>query len=345
MVGGRGTSLPEGAFSGGVFFLEEFLSRYLSMRFIVAALLATAGSGAPAQEFPARSITIVVGLAAGGITDVTTRQYAEVVSGHIGQPIVIENRSGAAGAVAAAAVQNAQPDGYTLLSVVGSQFASVPAMGPAGYDPVQGFAPVTLLFRLPTLLVVPFNSSARSVADLLALGKSKPGGLLLGSPGVGSPGHLLAALISMGTNTPIQYVHYRGGAAITADLIAERLDFTLASYNSARANIDARQLRALAVDADARLPALPDVPTLAEVGLGQYKVGSWCGLLAPAATPKPVIARLNQEFVTAARSPELIKRLVDNGNLIDSSTPEEMSRVVVEEVKNLDKLIATLGLR
>ena len=108
------------------------MAGYLSMRFIVAAVFATAAFAAPAQEFPARSITIVVGLAAGGITDVTTRQYAEVVSGHTGQPIVIENRSGAAGAVAAAAVQNAQPDGYTLLSVVGSQFASVPAMGPAG---------------------------------------------------------------------------------------------------------------------------------------------------------------------------------------------------------------------
>jgi tripartite-type tricarboxylate transporter receptor subunit TctC len=321
------------------------LGRYLALRFVITAAFAFPALTAQAQEFPARSITIVIGLAAGGITDVTTRQYAEVVSRNIGHAIIIENRAGAAGAVAAAAVQNAAPDGYTLLSVVGSQFASVPAMGAAGYDPVRGFAPVTLLFRLPTLVVVPFNSPARSVAELLSLGRSKPGGLLLGSPGVGSPGHLLAALISMGTHTPIQYVHYRGGAAITADLIAERLDFTLASYNSTRANLDAGQLRALAVDADLRLPALPDIPTLTEVGLGQYKVGDWCGLLAPAATPKPVVAKLNQEFVKAAGSPELIQRLVDNGNLIASSTPEAMSRIVAEEVGDLEKLIATLGLR
>jgi tripartite-type tricarboxylate transporter receptor subunit TctC len=143
----------------------------------------------------------------------------------------------------------------------------------------------------------------------------------------------------------MQYVHYRGGAAIMADLIAERLDFTLASYNSARANIDARQLRALAVDAAARLPALPDIPTMSEVGLGQYKVGDWCGLLAPAATPKAVIAKLNKEFVKAAHSSELIKRLVDNGNLIASSTPEEISRIVAYEVRDLEKLIATLGLK
>lgn len=312
---------------------------------LAGALALMTVSAAQGQDFPNRSITILVGLAAGGITDVTTRQYAELVSKNVGQSIVIENRTGAAGAVAAAAVQNAPADGYTLLSVVGAQFASVPAMGTTGYDPVKGFAPITLLFRLPTLLVVPANSPAKSVPELLALGKKKPGGLLLGSPGAGSPGHLLAALISMGTNTPMQYVHYRGGAPLMTDLVAERLDFTLASYNSARSNIEANKLRALAVDADKRLPAIPDIPTFAEAGLGQFKVGDWCGLLAPAATPKSVIAKLNAEFVKAARTPELIKRLTDNGNLIASSTPEEMSRIVIEEVKMMEQLITKLGLK
>jgi tripartite-type tricarboxylate transporter receptor subunit TctC len=313
--------------------------------FALVAALSMAAFDAPAQEFPNRPITIVVGLAPGGITDVTTRQFAVFVSKGIGQTIIVENRPGAGGAIAAAAVQNARADGHTLLTVVGSQFASVPAMGPAGYDPVKGFAPVTLMFRLPTLLVVPFNSPAKSVEELLALGKTKPGGLLLGSPGAGSPGHLLAALISMGTNIPIQYVHYRGGAPLMADLISERLDFTLASYNSARSNIDAKKLRALAVDAAARLPALPDVPTMAEVGLGRYKVGDWCGLLAPAGTPKAIVAKLNQEFVKAAQNSELIQQLVDNGNLIASSTPDEMSKMVVDEFANMERLMATLGLK
>ena len=239
---------------------------------LAAAFAGTALAATQAQEFPNRSITIVVGLAAGGVTDVTTRQYAEVVSKNIGQAIVIENRPVAGGAVAAAAVQNAQPDGYTILMVVGSQFASLPAMGATGYDPLKGFAPITLLFRLPTLVVVPFDSPAKSMAELLALGKSKPGGILLGSPGAGSPGHLLAARISMGTDTPMQYVQYRGGAPVMADLVAGRVDFSLASNNSARAHIDAKKLRPLAVDAGARLPAMPDVPTLTEVGLAQYKV-------------------------------------------------------------------------
>ncbi len=321
------------------------MNKHPSIGFALVAALSMAAFDAPAQEFPNRPITIVVGLAPGGITDVTTRQFAVFVSKGIGQTIIVENRPGAGGAIAAAAVQNARADGHTLLTVVGSQFASVPAMGPAGYDPVKGFAPVTLMFRLPTLLVVPFNSPAKSVEELLALGKTKPGGLLLGSPGAGSPGHLLAALISMGINIPIQYVHYRGGAPLMADLISERLDFTLASYNSARSNIDAKKLRALAVDAAARLPALPDVPTMAEVGLGQYKVGDWCGLLAPAGTPKAIVAKLNQEFVKAAQNSELIQQLVDNGNLIASSTPDEMSKMVVDEFANMERLMATLGLK
>lgn len=311
---------------------------------VIAALTVSCPDRGRAQDFPNRTITIVVGVAPGGVTDVTTRQYAEVVSKSIGQTIVIDNRPVAGGAVAAAAVQNARPDGYTLLTVVGSQFASLPAMGRTSYDPVKGFVPITLLFRLPTLIVVPYNGPAKSMAELLALGKTKPGGILLGSPGAGSPGHLVAAKISMGTNTPMQHVHYRGGAPVMADLITGRVDFSFASYNSARSNMDAKNLRALAVDADARLSALPDVPTLTEVGLGQYKVGDWFGLVAPAGTPKPVVAKLNQEFVKAARTPELIKRLVDNGNLIATTTPEEMSRIVTEEVKNMEQLIRTLGL-
>jgi len=310
----------------------------------LAAVLAVP---APAlgQDYPNRQITIMIGIAAGGITDVTTRQYAAVLSKNIDQNIIVENRPVAGGAVAAAAVQSAAPDGYTLLSVVGSQFCSVPAMGPAPYDPVKGFAPISLTFRLPTLLVVPIDSPANTVADLLALGKTKPGGLLLGSPGVGTPGHLLAAKIALATNTPIQYIHYRGGAPLIADLIAGRLDFSLASFNSARSNMDAKKLRALAVDAERRLPALHDIPTLIEAGLGAHRVADWAGILAPAGTPAAVVERLNREFVTAAHTPELIAKLTENGNIVASSTPQEMSRLVGDEVSQMEQLIKTLGLK
>ena len=318
--------------------------RHVFIRCGLAATL-TASAAAVAQDYPSRQITIMVGIAAGGITDVTTRQYAAVVSKNMDENIIVENRPVAGGAVAAAAVQSAAPDGYTLLSVVGSQFSSVPAMGPAPYDPVKGFAPISLTFRLPTLLVVPMDSPARTVAELLAWGKTKPGGLLLASPGVGTPGHLLAAKIALATNTPIQYIHYRGGAPVMADLITGRVDFSLASFNSARSNMDAGKLRALAVDAETRLPALPDVPTLIEAGLSAYRVADWAGVLAPAGTPAAIVDRLNREFVTAAHAPELIAKLTENGNIVASSTPQEMSTLVADAVKDMEQLITTLGLR
>jgi len=314
---------------------------------IWCALAAALAVPAPAmgQDYPNRQITIMIGIAAGGITDVTTRQYAAVVSKNVDQNIIVENRPVAGGAVAAATVQSAAPDGYTLLSAVGSQFCSVPTMGPAPYDPVKGFAPISLTFRLPTLLVVPTDSPARTVAELLAWGKTKPGGLLLGSPGVGTPGHLLAAKIALATNTPIQYIHYRGGAPLMADLIAGRLDFSLASFNSARSNMEAKKLRALAVDAERRLPALPDIPTLIEAGLGAQRVADWAGILAPAGTPAAIVERLNREFVTAARTAELIAKLTENGNIVASSTPQEMSSLVADEVRDMEQLIKTLGLK
>jgi len=183
------------------------------------------------------------------------------------------------------------------------------------------------------------------VAELLAWGKTKPGGLLLGSPGVGTPGHLLAAKIALATNTPIQYIHYRGGAPVMADLIAGRLDFSLASFNSARSNMDANKLRALAVDAEKRLPALPDIPTLIEAGLGAQRVADWAGVLAPAGTPATIVDRLNREFVIAAHTPELIAKLTENGNIVASSTPQEMGRLVADEVKDMEQLIKALGLK
>ena len=189
------------------------------------------------------------------------------------------------------------------------------------------------------------ESPAKTVAELLAWGKTKPGGLLLGSPGPGTPGHLLGAKIALATNTPIQYVHYRGGAPIMADLISGRLDFSLATFNSARSNMDAQKLRALAVDAETRLPALPDIPTLIEAGLGAQRVADWAGVFAPAETPAAIVERLNREVVIAAHTADLIARLTENGNIVASSTPQEMSALVAHEVKEMEQLITTLGLK
>ena len=317
-----------------------------AVRLCLAAVLGLqALATARAQEFPNRPITIVVGLAAGGITDVTARLYAEAVSASIGQRILIENRQGAGGAVAAAAVQNAAPDGYTLLVFSGSQHAAVPAVQSAPYDPVKGFQSVTLLFNLAALIAVPVTSPANSVAELLEYGKKKPGGLLFGSPGVGTPSHLLAAKISDATKTPMQYVHYRGGAPMMADLVTERVDFALASYTVSKGFFLEKKLKALAVDADARLSVMPDVPTLTEAELGQTKVASWFALAAPAGTPSNIVQKLHDEFVKASRNPDLQRRLTENGTIINTSSPEQMSKLLAAEVESTNQLVKTLGLR
>ncbi len=320
--------------------------RHVFIRFGLAATLALPClTVARAQDFPSRPITIMVGLAPGGITDVTARLYAEAVSTSIGQRIIIENRQGAGGAVAAAAVQNAAPDGYTLLVFSGSQHAAVPAVQSAPYDPIKGFQSITLLFDLAALLAVPVTSPANTVAELLDYGKKKPGGLLFGSPGVGTPSHLLAAKISDATKTPMQYVHYRGGAPMMADLVTERVDFALASYTVAKGFFIEKRLKALAVDAAARLSVLPEVPTLTEAGLGQAKVASWFALAAPAGTPANMVQKLRDEFIKASRDPELKRRLLDNGTLIHTSTSEEMAKLLAEEVESTNQLVKSLGLR
>jgi tripartite-type tricarboxylate transporter receptor subunit TctC len=318
---------------------------YLVIRPSLALVLALASlTVARAQEFPSRPITIMVGLAAGGITDVTARLYAQVVSQSIGQRIIIENRQGAGGAVAAAAVQNATPDGYTLLVFSGSQHAAVPAVQSAPYDPVKGFQPITLLFNLAALVAVPVTSPAGTVAELLDYGKKKPGGLLFGSPGVGTPSHLLAAKIGAATKTPMQYVHYRGGSPMMADLVTGRVDFALASYTVSKGFFLEKKLKALAVDADARLKVMPDIPTLTEAGLGHVKVASWFAIAAPAGTPANVVAKLHDEFVKASHDPELQKRLTENGTLINTTTPEQMAKLLAEEVESTNELVKTLGL-
>lgn len=318
------------------------------VRLVVAAAIAVAWSAivpARAQDFPARPITIIVGVAPGGITDVSTRIYADAVAKSTGQKIVVENRPVGGGTVAAVAVQNAQPDGYTLLTITGSAHAAIPAMQPVGYDPVKGFTPVTLLFRMPALLVVPQDSPAKSVADLLELGRKRMGGLSFGSAGAGTPAHLMAARIGLGTKTPIEFIQYRGGAPLMADLITGRIDFAFASYTSARANLDGGRLRALAVDADTRLPATPDVPTLIEVGLARERIANWFGLVGPAGMPGAVVARLNAEFVEAASDPGVIKRMADSGTLIATTSPQAMGAMMREEAKNMAELVQALGLQ
>jgi len=313
----------------------------LSLFLIAPFAQAQAQSG----SYPSRPITIMVGLSPGGITDVTTRIYAEVVSRSLGQPIVVENRTGAGGGVAAAAVQNAKPDGYTLLVFSGSQHATVPAVSKATYEPVKGFAPITYLFNSVVVLTVPADSPAKTMEELHEYGRKKKGGLTVGTPGLGSPSHLLAAKILLADKVPSQMVHYRGGSPMMTDLVAGRVDFGWPTLNTSRAYLADGKLRALALDADERWKPLPDTPTLVELGFDKERVASWFGLAAPAGTPPEIIEKLNAEFIKASKDPDLLKRLTANGTPTATSTPEEMGKSMAEEWETIQKLVETLGLR
>jgi len=287
----------------------------------------------------------MVGLAAGGITDVTARRYADAVARITGQHVTVENRAGAGGGLAAAMVQNATPDGYTLLVFSGSPHATVPAAGKAGYDPVTGFAPVTFLFNSVVVLTVPAESPAHSMKELHELGRTKPGGLTFGSPGLGSPSHLLGAKILLADKVPFETVHYRGGAPMMADLITGRVDFSWPTLSTSLPYLAEKKLRALALDTDARWPRLPDVPTLVELGFAKERVASWFALAAPAGTPPAIVARLNELFIKASKDPELKRRLDENGTPIVTSTPEEMGRAMEQEWQTMQRLAKTLNLR
>ena len=319
------------------------MSRYLRGCCLSLGLALAVLQGAAAQD--SKPLTIMVGLAPGGITDLTARIYAEVLSRNTGQRITIENRPAAAGALAAAAVQNAAPDGSTLLVFSGSQHATVAAMGNAPYDPVKGFAFITVLFNSVAVIVVPFDSSATSLAQLFEIGRTKQGGLSMGTPGLGSPSHLLGARVALAAKAPLQSIHYRGGAPMLADVITGRLDFAVTTLSTGRAFLADNKLRGLAVEGEQRWAGQPSVPTLAELGYGKETVARWFGVAAPAGTPAAVVGRLREEFVKASRDPELVRRLTENGTEIATSTPEEMRALMVEEVATMDGLAKQLSLR
>lgn len=312
-----------------------------------AALLTAIGvATAAAQDFPQRPITLVVGFGAGGGTDTNARIFADKLSQNIGQSVVVENRTGAGGGIAAASVQKAKPDGYTLLVMSGLQHAYVPASQPKPmYEPVKGFAPVSLFFEMISVMATPIEHPAKSAGDLIKLGKTKAEGLSLGSPGVGSPPHLFGALMQDKTGMKVEVVQYRGSTPIMTDLVAGRIDVGFPTFGLAKGFMADNKIRPLAIAASERWKELPDLPTLTEAGLVEQMPAMWFGVIAPAGTPEPVIKRLNDEFKKVAQDPDVIKKLNATGMAVRTSTPEEMKDLMVAESKRIGELVERLDLK
>ena len=313
---------------------------------IATAIFANLAGGASADEtFPSRPITIIVPYPAGGGADPGMRIIAHRASAILGQPIIIDNRGGGTGIVGAMAVRQAAADGYTLFMGHVGTHAVNSALMKLPYDPIKDFVPITELFTFPTVLVVPAASPAKSVADLGAIAKARPGQLSFASPGMGSGNHIMGEMFRLALNTSIVHVPYRGVAQAVPDLVAGRTDMMFVSYIAAGAQIQAGTLRPLAVAGAQRLPALPNTPTMAEAGFPSVAMDVWFGLLAPAGTPSPIVEQLSVAFSKAARDPEVKKTISDQGAEIVANSPPEFARLIANDTVRLGAIIREAGIK
>ncbi len=311
---------------------------------LAGAVLAGAAGLAHAQAFPSRPVTIVIPFPPGGISDNSTRVIAQKAAAGLGQPIVIENRPGAGGQIGADVVKSAKPDGHTLyLANIGSHGINQSLYSRLSYDPMKDFEPITILFSSPNLVVVPASSPVKSMAELIAYAKTKPGKASYGSQSIGSGGHLSGEIVKAKNGLDLVHVPYKGSAPVLTDLVAGRIDFLFDPITTALPFVKDGKLRALAITADKRSPLVPDVPTLAELGYAGYDVNPWFGLAAPAGTPRPIIDRLNAEFAKAAKDPEVVKRLADQGIEATSMTPEQFAAFIRSETARWTEVVKISG--
>ena len=308
--------------------------------FVLQALPANAQS----DDYPSRPITLIVPFPAGGSSDIVMRLTAQKVSEAIGKPIIIDNRPGGAGNVAAMTIKNATPDGYLLMMGHTGTHAINPSLyTDLKFDPVKDFQPITALISFNNILVVPAASPAKTVAQLVELAKSKPDGLIYGSQGVGTGGHLLGELFAKHAGVKLVHVPYRGIAPAVTDTVAGRMDMLFSSYLSAAGHIESGALRMLAIAGTARHPRIPDVPTMPEAGFPEVQMQQWFGLFAPAGTPAPIVRKLNAEFVKALQSDEVKEKLTPQVANVIPSTPEELGALVASDMVRLGKIVKESG--
>jgi tripartite-type tricarboxylate transporter receptor subunit TctC len=305
------------------------------MRRIAAALVLiaalVAGAPASAQDYPNRTIRLIVPFPAGGVLDVMGRLIAQNLSATLGQQIIVDNRPGAGSTLAGRDAARAEPDGYTLL--LGS--AATLAIGPAlfkniGYDPIANFAPVAFVGSVPYVMVTGSKSQFRSVKDVIDYAKQNPGKLNFGVPN-GAPPHLIAAWFKDATKTDIVVVPYKGAAGVVTDLMAGQIDLGFEATSLTLSHLHDNSMRALGVATPKRLPELADVPTMIESGVPDFIASSWAGILAPTGTPAAIIAKLNAETNVALKSDAMQARLKQFAAEAQPGTPQDFAAFIAAE--------------
>jgi tripartite-type tricarboxylate transporter receptor subunit TctC len=315
------------------------------MRAAGAALAAWALLGllpaAAEEHWPAKPVTLLVGFAPGGGTDLIARQVAPRLSELLKQPVIVENRAGASGTIATAAAARARPDGYTLLLGHVSSNAMVPAIMPKlPYAAARDFTAITLIGSVPQVVTVPASLPVKTLQEFIAFAKTKPGGVNYASSGAGTQQHFAAELFQQATRTTMTHVPYKGSGAALADLIAGQVDVNFDTVPTVLQQVKAGKLRALAVTSRQRAASLPEVPTVIEAGVPDYEIGAWYMLMGPAGLPKPVVDALADAMNRTLQSPEVRDKLAALGTDVAGGTPAQAQDYLKAEIARWSKLAA-----
>ncbi len=306
---------------------------------ILLTVLLAAGGFAHAQAWPTKTVTIVVPFPAGGTTDVLARAISNKLSAAIGQPVIVDNKPGAGATLGADLVAKATADGHTLLMGAVHHTVASNYYKNLKYSFEKDFAPITTVALVPNVMTVSAKSPYNSVKEVIADAKANPDKLAYGSNGNGTAQHMIGTQFEMETGVKVLHVPYKGSAPLTTDLLGGQVTMSFDTITPVLPFIKEGKLRALAVTTAKRSSALPNVPTLQEAGVPNVAIGTWFGLLAPAATPKPVIARLNTEIVKIIQSPEFKKHMFDIGAEPVGNKPEEMAKQIKEETEKFARLV------
>jgi tripartite-type tricarboxylate transporter receptor subunit TctC len=327
---------------------ETTMGMSQSLKYVLAATAALANlapAGPARADYPDRPVTVVVGFPAGGSADPFARLFSQELSRKWGQPVVVENKAGANALIGTSYVAKAAPDGYTLLVALGNH-----TMNPAMYknlqfDTAKDFAPIALLALAPNVLVVRNNFPAQDFKEFLQVLKASPGKYTYASSGNGGTPHLAGVLFSQKTGTSILHVPYKGAAPAIADLMAGTVDMSFATLSSALPQIKAGKIRALAITHDKRVPQLPDVPSLDELGIKGADIATWYGFLAPTGTPRPVVEKIHADLAEIAARPAIREQVTTMlGSVVIQEGPAQFQRRIDTELTEWEKVIKASGL-
>jgi tripartite-type tricarboxylate transporter receptor subunit TctC len=315
-------------------------------RFITAAVLALCAAPLSAQTYPTKTVRLVVPFSPGGSTDVTARILAQKLTEAWRQQVIVDNRAGAGGNIGADSVARAAPDGYTLLlATTGVMAINHKLYKSLSYDSLKDLAPVTQIGGLPLILIVHPSLPAKSVKDLVAMAKAKPGSLSFASSGVGSATHMTAELFRMMAGVDMVHVPYKGSGQAMTDLISGQVGVAFDQITSSIGHVQSGKLRALAVTSAKRFPSVPNLPTVAEAGVAGYESVSWNGIAAPARTPREIISRIQSEVARALQQPDMKERFLKDGIEPIGSTPEQFAAHIRSERAKWEKVVDRAGIK